>query len=321
MRNRKGYTRVPLPGLLGEDVEVLRSDQFPHLGVADAESDPGFYYVYHLPSRRLGGIVEGQDRALECVKLLGAVPGLEEEQPPQVALDTALAILRGWKPERAKKRKEPPVLPVDLEPVYNPGVTPSARVRTADRELASLLGQALAGGTITTVQLTEATTKAVNLGWREALMAEVDQTLANPDEVPEAPIRLLDGTPCSWEGFKESYRKLVVIGNDLQTQAIHLLDAAEDEVLDRALWRSLEDTWVALLTEGWMEWTACVAHFLASPPVRQQQVKDKLGYIGSRERGWGALGKKTFLRHPEIAEASKARRLVRYEREAKRGAT
>ena len=62
-----------------------------------------------------------------------------------------------------------------------------------------------------------------------------------------------------------------------------------------------------------------LAHFLASPEIRQQQVKLKLGYIGSRERGWGALGKKTFLRHPEIAEASKARRLVQYEREAKRG--
>lgn len=158
-------------------------------------------------------------------------------------------------------------------------------------------------------------------------MAEVDQTLANPDEVPQQPYRLADGTLCTWDGFRAAYKRLIVIGNDLQALAVELLDTSldllnEDERPTRALrdrFRALDERWIALIHEGWQTWGEAVSHYLASPPVRQEQVRQKLGYIGTRERGWGELGKKTFLRHPEIAEASKARRLVRYEREAKRG--
>lgn len=319
MRNRKGYTRQTMLFPDGKAIDILESDEFPHLGVADAVEDPGFYYIYHIPSRCLAGVVEGQDNALKLIPLLGAVPGLEQEQIPQVALDTALALLRGWRPEKKTKKKPPPPEPgVKLEPVYQPGVTPSVAVRSADRLLANALGRAMAGQEVTVEEVLEARYKAIALAWREALMAAVNQVLANDDEVPQAPIRLADGTLCSWDGFRESYKRLIIIGNDLQVQAFHILDAA-DEGVDRAAWRELEGRWVELIQEGWLEWTACVSHFLASPPERQEQVRQKLGYIGTRERGWGALGRKTFLRHPEIAEASKARRLVQYEREARRG--
>ena len=318
MRNRKGYTRTAIPDLIGV-TEALVSDKFPHLGVADAVDDPGFYYLFHLPSHRLACIVEGQDKVLEAVTLLGAVPGLEQPDPPKVALDTALAILRGWKPEKKVKKAPPPPEPaVVWEPVYNPGVTPSAAVRAADRTLASILTRAA----VEDAEFVKgAIDRAIALAWREALVAAVDQVLASDDEIPQAPIRLQDGTLCSWEGFRESYKRLIRIGNELQMRAVEFLDYHDQGMpgLQREWLRNWEEDWIGLVTEGWMEWTACVSHFLASPEIRQEQVRQKLGYIGTRERGWGALGRKTFLRHPEIAEASKARRLVRYEREAKRG--
>lgn len=319
MRNRKGYTRTKLERY---DGDVLVCDRHPHLGVTDA-GNPGWYWVLHTPSTLIVAIVEGQDASLELIGRLGAVDGLAAATPAQAVKDKALALVRAWGEERRgrkpKRRKVAQADVVNLEPVYAPGVTPSPKVRSADAELAALIGRGMAGAPVTREEFAAASRKANTLAWRELLMAEVDQTLANPDEVPQQPYRLADGTLCTWDGFRAAYKRLIVIGNELQYRAVMLLDAVDRDEVGREFFRAWEEDWIALIREGWQTWGEAVSHYLASPPVRQEQVRQKLGYIGTRERGWGELGKKTFLRHPEIAEASKARRLVRYEREAKRG--
>lgn len=337
MRKRAGYKAVvvDLGGTLGP-TEVMVPTKAPHLGVIKAPppsegGDPlaGWYWVYHLPTRSIAGVVEGEDNYLGFVEMFGAVAGLDVADPAPEALAEAVVVMGQWRNAR-KVKKRAVVEAVRLEPVYNPGVTPSRAVRATDAELAALIGAAMGGdASVGADELWATARRAADLAWKEALVAAVNQVLANGDELPERPAYLVDGTPCNWEGWKEEYKQLIQIGNDLQLAAVALLDLTDMlgpdcEITPSAEWkrqyRDQEQVFVATIQRGWKHWGRAVSHFLASPPARQQQVIDKLVYIGNAERGWGALGRITFLRHPEVAEASRARRMVQYARDERRGA-
>lgn len=136
-------------------------------------------------------------------------------------------------------------------------------------------------------------------------------------EVPDRVPRLLDGTASGWEGFTKSFATLVHLGDRLQQGAIRILAMAdlfdqrgEMTSQERERWDRLGEKFSDLIREGWMEWTACAAHYINSPEGRQRQVIKRVGFVGNRERGYHELGMKTFLRHPEVHEAIKRRRVV-----------
>jgi hypothetical protein len=68
---------------------------------------------------------------------------------------------------------------------------------------------------------------------------------------------------------------------------------------------------VSLVQEGWMIWSGAAFCFDCAPEEFKRNVVAKLGFIGSREKGWHELGIKTFLRHPEVAEVQPLRRELR----------
>ena len=307
MRNRKGYTRI--------DDNLIRSDTYPHLGIGVADwNGPSWYKVVHLPTDLWVALVEGQDETMACLAHLGAhcrqldKPKLDRHDATEI-----YAVVEAWTnlPKRPKPLEEGRY--PRLDPIYRPGVTPSPAVRAADRQLASQLGRALAGDrTVTSETLVSARDEALTKFWRGEIMAKVPGL--KEQEVPESVPRLLDGTVSGWEAFTESFKTLVHLGDRIQQGAIRILAMADEfdrtGEVDAARWERTGEKFSSLIREGWMEWTACAAHYINSPSLRQQQVVKRVGFVGAPKRGYHELGMKTFLRHPEIREAIKRRRIV-----------
>jgi hypothetical protein len=76
-------------------------------------------------------------------------------------------------------------------------------------------------------------------------------------------------------------------------------------------WEVIDERFRSLVCEGWMIWSGAAFCFDCAPEEFKRNVVAKLGFIGSREKGWHELGIKTFLRHPEVAEVQPLRRELR----------
>jgi hypothetical protein len=133
---------------------------------------------------------------------------------------------------------------------------------------------------------------------------------------PSAPC-LRDGTPATPGEFRRRYQQLLALGDRLRAgslkfQTLYREGAAEGwtvERLDR--WEAIDGKFVSLVQEAWMIWSGAAFCFDCAPEAFKRNVVAKLGFIGSREKGWHELGIKTFLRHPEVAEAQPLRREMR----------
>lgn len=162
---------------------------------------------------------------------------------------------------------------------------------------------------------------------REVLVVKLtqkpNQTLITSDIPPSLPMAaprrqegqqyfLRDGTLANAEQFKIEYQRLMEYGDRLQEGARRLLalyaasapDWAGDSL---ARWQRIDAKFVSLVQEAWMVWSRCAYCFWASSPVFQKRVTDKIGYVGNAEQGWAELGRKTFLRHPELREVAPLR--------------
>jgi hypothetical protein len=311
---RKGYEWAEIALVCGQTVTGLRHAQAHHLGVTDSVimDEATWYEVIHIPSGTTIAVAKTTDYALAIVEALRTIEGLEAVEPDQLTLDLARASLDLVTAAygRPIERKEPPKVddaPWELEPVYRPGFTPPSRVRAADRELGKLLGSGQ--------PYNDALVRAATLALWEEIMATVPGVRKEEAEAVR-PYFLLDGTRCTWEGFKVSYQKLMLIGDKLNIHAQMILLLAEDlEAGDwgadhNRRWRAINEVWSKLIIEGWQEWTRAVAHYIASPEDKRAIVVGKHGFVGSRESGWGQLGKKTMYRHPDVLEAIVKRRTV-----------
>lgn len=313
-RKRKGYEWAEIALACGQTVTGLRHAESSHLGITDSVimDEATWYEVVHIPSGTTIAVVETVDYALAIMEALRAIEGLEMAEPDRLTLDLAKAsldlVIATYGVPVA--RKEPPKMndaPWELEPVYRPGFTPGRAVRAADREL----GKLLESGQPYNDALVRATTLAL---WEEIMVAVPGLRKEEAEAVQ--PYFLLDGTRCTWEGFKVSYQKLLRIGDQLNAHAQTILLLAEDlEAGDwgaghNKRWRKVNEEWSKLIVEGWQEWTRAVAHYLASPEEKRAIVVGKLGFVGSRESGWGQLGKKTMYRHDDVLEAMVKRRTV-----------
>lgn len=172
---------------------------------------------------------------------------------------------------------------------------------------------------------------------REVLVVKLTQKpnqVLTPSDIPSslplaAPRRqegqryyLRDGTLANAEQFKVEYQRLMEYGDRLQEGARRLLrlytecggdlTALSDE--QRARWWKIDARFGEIVCEAWMVWSRCSYCFWASSPTFQKKVTDKIGYIGNAEQGWAELGRKTFLRHPEIKEVAPLRQEMKESR-------
>lgn len=320
----KGYTfrEVTLHG--GTVVQALVRDDAPHLCFHDATwGEDTMFTVTHVPSGRALGNFATRKYAAAQLEALARIDGLEAAEPDrklkQIVTDTIACTYGSYDPAPARKTR--PVAegePVILEPVYRPGFTPSVAVRARDRVLAREVGRAMEGQGDKGA-LDAAATAALDAAWEEEFMVRVPGL--KREEIPprsQGPYYLLDGRVCNYAGFAVSAGKLDAIGDQLKEQAEIILELAEGAGYwdrdDRRAWREACANFSRLVAEGWIEWTECAAHYIASTPKEQQMIVDELGFVGNREQGYHALGVKTFLRHPEILRAAKERDRVKDER-------
>lgn len=311
----------------GYTLHTLVNDHHPHLGVCDMpHGNASWYTILHVPSGRAVAHCYTRGFAFAVVEALVTVEGLatfHETRDPAVEArcNEVITATRGSYGQPVARKEPPPTdsTPVRLVPVYRPGFTPSVAVRRADRELAGALGRAMAGDkTATAGEWDETLERSFQAAWEEEFMVRVPGLRRS--EVPPRPRgsgvkhRLVDGTPCSYAGFQASRAVLDRIGDDLLRLSNEILDLDEGRAYwdddDRGDWNKATWEFSNLVVEGWLEWTACVAHFCASSPAEQQAVIEELGFVGNAKSGWRELGEKTFLRHPEIRRAT----LVRHSR-------
>jgi hypothetical protein len=283
------------------------------------------YAVTHVPSGDAFGNYHTRALAFSVAERLAPFERLEDTYLDITALRPAWEATKELidsldKPVKRTKTPDLPPVPVRLIPVYRPGFTPSGEVKSADRELAQVLGMAMVGQDPGEERFTRVKDRALDLYWVEEFMVRVPGLKAS--EVPPRPkgprpSRLSDGTPCNYEGFKKSRAKLDGIGDQLLELSYEILVLAD--AYEANLWGDEERyDWITILSEfsrlaikGWGEWTACVGHFIASTREEKDEVIAELGFVGSRKSGWREMGLKTFLRHPDIRKALIRRDVVK----------
>jgi hypothetical protein len=131
---------------------------------------------------------------------------------------------------------------------------------------------------------------------------------------PSSTATLRDGTPATPGEFRRRYQALLEIGDRLQKGSIAFSRVyAEGEasgwpapLLEK--WEVMDERFRAMACEGWMIWSGAAFCFDCAPEEFKRNVVKKLGFIGSREKGWHELGIKSFLRHPEVAAVAPLRR-------------
>jgi hypothetical protein len=128
---------------------------------------------------------------------------------------------------------------------------------------------------------------------------------------------LRDGTPATPGEFRRRYQQLLDLGDRLRAgsrkfQILYREGEREGWTTDRLdRWEAIDGKFVSLVQEAWLVWSGAAFCFDCAPEEFQRNVVAKLGFIGSREKGWHELGIKTFLRHPEVAEVQPLRREMR----------
>jgi hypothetical protein len=183
--------------------------------------------------------------------------------------------------------------------------------------------------------------QAAAVQWREEIVIRVTQpprAILLETDIPQTPdssptpsganspqatarpfsgVTLRDGTPATPGEFRRRYQHLMDLGDRLRAGSLKFQtlyregerDGWTTERLDR--WEKIDERFKALVFEGWMVWSGAALCLDVAPPEFQRNVVAKLGYVGSRERGWHELAMKSLLRHPEIEAVLPLRRDVR----------
>lgn len=248
-------------------------------------------------------------------------------------------------PSTPRTRKAPTVAsPSSFSPVF-PGIVPTPATRAAANRAALALGELWTGtpgsaaGSISTpsaIRAWNTLEEAAAVAWREEIVVRVTQpprAILLESDIPPRPAisgrrstspagsstipTLRDGTPATPGEFRRRYQQLLDLGDRLRAgslrfQTLYAEGEAEGWTGDRLdRWERIDERFRALVCEGWMIWSGAAFCFDCAPVEFQRNVVAKLGFIGSRERGWHELGIKTFLRWPEIAAVQPLRRELR----------
>jgi hypothetical protein len=305
----------------------------------------GLWTVTHIPSGEQIATLPTQAAARGCITSLLALPGLASTGPDPSVLSSAMVVVSSLPslstPRPAPKRRPRPSgrredAPSSFSPVFR-GYVPTPADRAAQNIAALSLGTAWNGGSTTDLTrfLSEAE-RAAAIHAREeivvrvtqpprALLLESDIPSRLPGEKHGQPVTppsrgqfaLMDGTPATPGEFRRRYQTLLALGDRLRAGSLKFLilyrEGEEEgwtaERLDR--WEAIDGKFVSLVQEAWMIWSGAAFCFDCASEEFKRNVVAKLGFIGSREKGWTELGIKTFLRHPEIQEVQPLRREIR----------
>jgi hypothetical protein len=217
------------------------------------------------------------------------------------------------------------------------GYVPTPADRAAQNIAALSLGTAWNGGSTTDLTrfLSEAE-RAAAIHGREEIVVRVTQpprALLLETDIPPHAYQLAEqsrlNSPTTGEGHfarrdaghaggvPAAVSALLDLGDRLRAGSLKFLILYREgeaegwtvERLDR--WEAIDGKFVSLVQEGWMIWSGAAFCFDCAPEEFKRNVVAKLGFIGSREKGWTELGIKTFLRHPEIQEVQPLRREIR----------
>jgi hypothetical protein len=303
----------------------------------------GLWAISHVPTGRQIATLPTQAAARQCIGLLVSLPGLQGTSPPSDLSCSVEAILSNLPspstPRPASRRRprpsgNPPDAPSSFSPVFR-GYVPTPADRAAQNIAALSLGTAWNGGSTTDLTrfLSEAE-QAAAIHAREEIVVRVTQPprallletdipphLAKSGPPSPSPsglsATLRDGTPATPREFRRRYQQLLDLGDRLRAGSLRFQTLYREgeaggwtvERLDR--WERLDERFRALVCEGWMVWSGAAFCFDCAPEEFQRNVVAKLGFVGSRERGWTELGVKTLLRHKEIQDVQPLRREMR----------
>jgi len=152
--------------------------------------------------------------------------------------------------------------------------------------------------------------------WYELIMTRMATgkraTLLASDVPLRAPT--LNGVSCDLAGFKCLFRELWQIGTDIEDIAGRmqgLIAVGEPDGRDEDQWIALDKELSGKIQEGWMKWSSAVYVFATLPLPQQSPFLQRLGFLGSTEKGWHALGKKSFLRSTALSTVLPVRREIR----------
>ena len=146
-----------------------------------------------------------------------------------------------------------------------------------------------------------------------ARMTTGKNAILAPSDVPQR-AHSPTGVPCDLPNCKRLFRELMEIGtkiDDVAAAMQGLIAVGEPDGRDEDQWVLLEKELQGLIWEGWMNWGVCVTVFTTLGLPEQAPFIKRLGFLGSQEKGWHALGKKTFLRSKLLAGLLPLRREIR----------
>jgi hypothetical protein len=297
----------------------------------------GLWTVTHIPSGEQIATLPTQAAARGCITSLLALPGLVSTGPDPSVLSSAMVVVSSLPslstPRPAPKRRPRPSgrrgdAPSSFSPVFR-GYVPTPADRAAQNTAALAFGELWNGAGDRSSFATLEQAAAVH--WREEIVVRVTQpprALLLETDVPArlptgtstsggTTCKLRDGTPATPGEFRRRYQQLLDLGDRLRAGSRKFLilyrEGEEEgwtaERLDR--WEAIDGKFVSLVQEAWMIWSGAAFCFDCAPEEFKRNVVAKLGFIGSREKGWHELGIKTFLRHPEVAEVQPLRRELR----------
>lgn len=320
-------------------------------GEQDTNEEALWQTVTHVPSGTTIANIRTQAAARQCIGLLATVDGLEAQNPGGPTLSevsTIVSSLPSPPPRTAMTRSSRPsgtprdaASPSSFSPVFR-GYVPTPADRAAQNKAALAFGELWNGpSTPSSMRVLE---EAAAIHGREEIVVRVTQpprALLLETDVPNSaslspsspatsgptsPPRtgrpsstatLRDGTPATPGEFRRRYQALLEIGDRLQAgsrkfSALYAEGEEEGWTTDRLdRWERIDGRFRALACEGWLIWSGAAFCFDCAPEAFRRNVVGKLGFIGSREKGWHELGIKTFLRHPEVAEVQPLRREMR----------
>jgi hypothetical protein len=308
----------------------------------------GLWTVSHVPSGMMIATLPTQAAARACIGCLLSLPSLRDETPPPSLRSEVAAIVSGLPsppPRTTTTRSSRPsgtprsaASPSSFSPVFR-GYVPTPADRAAQNIAALSLGTAWNGGSTTDLArfLSEAERAAATHAREEivvrvtqpprALLLETDipshASMASPSKSsPPSPgpgtgYTLRDGTPATPGEFRRRYQQLLDLGDRLRAgsrkfQTLYREGEREGWTTDRLdRWEAIDGKFVSLVQEAWMIWSGAAFCFDCAPEEFRRNVVAKLGFVGSREKGWTELGVKTFLRHSEIQDVQPLRRELR----------
>lgn len=198
----------------------------------------------------------------------------------------------------------------DLTVDWLPGFTPSEALQTHLRALNR------AWHSEDDAEFKLAAEETTQMEWRELIVARMatgKRGTLLPSDVPlGAPA--LSGVPCDLAGFKSLFRDLWQIGTDIEDVAGRmqgLIAVGEPDGRDEDQWIALDKELTGLIQEGWMKWSSATYVLPTLSLSEQSPFLKRLGFLGSAEKGWHALGKKSFLRSATLPIILPLRREIR----------